>query len=844
MKKSFENGVSTAAMVVLISAAPAMAQDVEAARNDEIVVTARKRTESLQDVPLSVQALGQEEQIKGALKSLEDYALKLPAVSYSQFLPGFSIIAFRGVTTTTEVFAGTSSSALYLDEIPVQLEGQNPEVRLVDIERLESVAGPQPTTYGASSQSGTLKFVTVQPDLEEFGGFVDVSGSVLQDGDESYDVSGAVNIPLVKNKLALRVAGWRAVEGGFIDAVEGTSENLSAPLDLSDRGVGNFFANEVEREFLSGDEFAREDIGKFTTQGVRASLKWQINDKWSATAMVQWQEGESDGVSAFNPSVGDLQTIRFNEESTQDNWYATLFKIEGDLGFADFTSSTGYLNREFFYQFDASTYWSGFLSYLGGLENQYASYLTSVYGAPTAYLNPAYQATITGFDSYLLATNARDPSVISVIDTKSERISQEIRLASKPDSSIQWVAGGYYEKFTDAFEFAALNRNVGELTQYFNEAIYGTTANPEFGQFISAAEDTIEQWALFAEFGFDITDRLNILGGARYFDIDQTNEYLTIVNDGNIIFNCLRSDPADPNSACVTDDEGNPLRNLAEQPDDGFVTLMTLTYDINDDTLAYFTRSTGFRVGGANILRPDSSAPERYFSDTLVNYEIGLKSTFLDGRLVAALSAYHMVWKDLQINVEDVTAPGFNSIIVNSGRALIQGIEANWRYNVTDSILFDGAFAYIDARSTEEVAIENDDAVGGETLVLGDGEQLPLSPNWAFNFGLEKAFEFPKLGLEAYARFDYTYVGDQFNATTGSVLLTETPFSPGVPEIQPNYDIGRIALGFNKDDWTVNFFVNNLWNERPVLFNPPRFPDDRTYTARPREYTINIRRTF
>ncbi len=826
-------------MIFVLAATPAYAQ---VADRDEIIVTARKRAESLQDVPLSVQAFSEEDQVKGALKSLEDYALRLPSLSYSQFLPGQSIIVFRGATTTAESFNGTSSSALYLDEIPMQLEGQNPEIRLVDMQRLEAVSGPQPTTYGASSQSGTLKYVTNAPNLSEFGGFVEASGSVLEDGDESYDFSGAINVPIKKDVVALRIAAWHAREGGYIDNVAGTSAlTHSYPVAGENAAIDNIFgpgAANVTRNNISNDGFVEDNIGDYEVTGVRAALKWAVTEKWTATAMVQWQDADSEGVAAYNPSIGDLQTVRFNDEFTRDEWYATLFKVEGDLGFADFTSSTSYFDRDFFYQFDSSAYWSPFLANGGLAQNAYFAQ------GDTAYVFAAYQSGITGFApagaSYYAATEFTDPSVFSTIDTETTRFAQEVRLTSKEDSQIVWMAGAYYEKFTDDFDFRAqTNGWSNSLAAYIN-AYYGTTINEPGIQYQGVSDDTIEQWAVFAEVGFEITDGLSVLGGARYFDIDQTNKYLTVVNDGNFVFTCDFIDPDDETSGCQTDGQGNLLPRTAQAPDDGFVTLATLTYEMNDDVLMYFTRSSGFRTGGGNILRPGSTAPRRYGSDKLINYEIGVKSTLLDNKLTLNLSAYHMVWRDLQINANDPTLDfGFGSIILNAGRATIDGIEANWDYAVTDSFSFDGSFAFIDAKSVEEVTLATPN---GPVTLLEDGEELPLSPNWKFNLGIEKTFPAPILGGEGYARFDYTYVGEQFNGTSGSLLLTGN-LGP-VPRVQPSYDLGRIGLGVVRDDLTLSFAVNNLWNERPVYFNPPRFPDNRVYTARPREYTLTVRKSF
>ena len=203
----------------------AVAQEQEQIGIEEIIVTARKRSENLQDVPISVLAFGTEKIEKQGIRNLEDYARLIPSLTYSSWLPGSSIVVFRGVTVTADAFSGNSSAATFFNEMPITSQGANPDVATVDMERLEAVSGPQPTTYGSSAQSGVLKFVTAKPDLSNFGGFVEVGGAFMEEGDPSYDLQGAVNIPLIEDKLALRLVGKQSKLGGFVDNISGDSTN-------------------------------------------------------------------------------------------------------------------------------------------------------------------------------------------------------------------------------------------------------------------------------------------------------------------------------------------------------------------------------------------------------------------------------------------------------------------------------------------------------------------------------------------------------------------------------------------------------------------------------------------
>ena len=686
VKTLLKGGISFAAVTAVMGADQAAFAQI-----DEIFVTARKRNESIQDIPLSVQAFGAKELDKQDILGLDDYANKIPSLTYSSWQPGASIVVFRGVTTTAESFNGTSSSALYLDEFPMNAEGQNPDIRLVDINRLEAVSGPQPTTYGASSQSGTLKIVTQKPDLSEASGFVDVSLSAMEEGESSYDVSAAFNVPIVEDKFGIRIAVFQAEEGGYIDNVAGSSaqsHSFFAPGDLP-----AVDALGVTRINKSNASVAEDDIGDVETTGARLTAKLALNENWSITAMGMFQSTEADGLGSFDPAVGDLKQIRFNKESRDDDWYVTTLVVEGDLGFADFTSATGYSDREIVYNLDSSQYNQQF-----ALDGLYIN----AYGGAQTYLSYQFGITANMGAPGFYASEFTDVTSLSVNVQDQQRFSQELRLTSKDDGSrFQWMLGAFYEKFEDEFTFRSLIDGSNNLTSYlaysatYSPYYYGITLNdPTMNYFGFSTEDR-EEWAVFGELGFDITDKLNILVGARYFESELESKYLGALLDGQNVFACEPLEPNNPYTACVTTNNDpysatidTALPASSSSTDNDIATLATITYEFNDDVLTYFTRSEGFRTGGTNILRSVSSAPRKYASDKVVNYEIGVKSTLWDGRATVNASAYIMQWEDMQLNVEDFTLPfGFSSIIINAGEAEIKGFETNFNVDFTDSFL-------------------------------------------------------------------------------------------------------------------------------------------------------------
>ena len=845
---------------IAVSAAPAVvAQEVAAL--DEIIVTARKRSESLQDVPISVMAFSADTIAKQGIKSLEDYARLIPSLTYSSWLPGSSIVVFRGVTVTADAFSGNSSAATYFNEMPITSQGANPEVALVDMERLEAVSGPQPTTYGASAQSGVLKFVTAKPDFSAFSGYVDVSASAMEEGDAGYDFQAVVNIPLVEDKLALRAVGYQSVEGGYVDNISGSTadthdwtpafESVPAPASYPGGFDGpNFGRPAIDHVTKTNHDVAEDNIGDIETQGVRLTAAWQANEDWLVTGLYQYQSMHVDGIASWHPEFGDLNQIRFKKETKDDDWYITTLVIEGDLGFADFTSASGFMKRDIVYNLDSSTYLHQFQG-IGGVY--YNMFDIAYFGVGTpgvaystyTYSIPAYNGSITGWTpgpgayTYYI-TELTDNTSRMWDDAGSERFTQELRLTSKDNGQrYQWMIGGFYEKFDSDYVFRGFVDN-------FGDSIAGTIIERKDGFVVRSpgqswygrgnTEQT--QWAVFAEFGLDLTDNLNILVGVRYFEADATDTNHTLNADGTQSQNCLE----DALGNCIfsasnvtPDNRIGTAASTSTAKDSDTLPLVTVSYTLGENVLTYFTRSEGFRVGGTNILRAGSTARRKFDADLVINNEIGLKTTFMDGRLVLNMAAYHMIWEDMQLVASDPTIFGWGQLTVNAGEAEINGFEANFALAATDRWRFDGSVSFIDSEVTEGASI-------GDSVVISVGEQLPLSPELKLSFGAE--YGFPVANNDGYVRLDYSYVDEQTNATQGSTLLTSSTLLRGVITTMPSYSIANLKFGIEGESWGVSLAVNNLADERAITYVPTRWTDGRLYSVRPREITFNYRRNF
>jgi outer membrane receptor protein involved in Fe transport len=417
----------SAAVAAAVGASPVFAQDNQGGI-EEIKVTASKRGEmDLQDFAGSIQAFGAEQIRNQNLFNMEDYSKFTPSMAYFGNQPGAGRVFFRGISDAPDAFIVSSSAAVYIDEQPIT-QSKQADPRLVDIERVEALSGPQGTLYGSSSQSGTLRIVTNKPDPTRFDAMVDTTLKGMSEGDASYDISGMVNIPLIEDTLALRIVGFTAEEGGFIDNVRGQT-----PISESGYGPGSINGTQFN------DSAVEENWNSYSMSGGRIAAKWFVNDNWNATFMANFQSMDSDAENTYDPTVGDLQLIAFSPDTRTDDWQQYSLTLEGDLGFANFTSATAFFTRDSFYAQDTTSYaaYFGTFCYYGTVS--YNIYCFQPAGVYYAYNDPI---------GYL--TN----------DQKNTAFTQEFRLSGGGDR-FNWVTGVFYEERSEDWDFYSYQTNDG-----------------------------------------------------------------------------------------------------------------------------------------------------------------------------------------------------------------------------------------------------------------------------------------------------------------------------------------------------------------------------------------------
>jgi len=790
--------------LIAAPAATAMAQDQNDESSnimlEEVTVTARKRTEDLQAIPQSIQAISAQTIEQAGLRGMDDYVRFIPSLNIVQSNPGTAMVVFRGIADAQSTFIAEPSAAVYLDEQSLVLNGQ-PNPRMIDIERIEALSGPQGTLYGASAQSGVLRIVTNKPDPTAFDAYVDVDLSTTKSGDMSYDASGMVNIPLSES-WALRLVGFSAKDGGFIDIVEGTTPRFG---------------------LKTNEDAVQKDFNDVKYTGGRIAARWFINDDWTMTAGIIYQKTDSSGRNEHDPVyAGELNLVRFNPdfETDRQDWTQYALTFEGDLGFADFVSATSYFTRDWNYTQDTST---GYAAYFGTFcynpyfiaYSRYCFQPASLYD--TTYYGGAYYNDPVGY-----LRNAQ----------KNKKFSQEFRLFHQGDT-IDWVAGFFYEDSKEDWTFDTFVDDYEDSLawQHFlagnfvDDGYPIPTQSPDGAWWRSVDSTEWKQWAVFGEVVWHITDRLDLTGGARWFKRKMDKEYFV---------EQPRYNPTDEGVSRPTSNEKD------------WVPKVSLAYNITDQNMVYGLYSEGYRPGGTNRGRGMPFFPSQYDSDKLKNWEIGTKNTFANGRLRFNATYFNMKWEDYQLEVVDPSnrlcgssnAPPepncgqpWQKVVANVGNAKSQGVEMQLDWAATQNLSVGANATYLDAKLTDDVDIG---------VTVPSGTRLPLSPEWKGSAYAQYDWNLDAFGgASAWVRLQWSWTGSMFNQVE-PLTLDDGP-SPQIK--QPSYNIGDLRFGIDTTKWSMQLYVNNLTDERAVLFANPYemdyfFGRSRVTVNRPRQFGI------
>ena len=749
----------------------------------DIVVTATKRVERLQDVPISVQVLGEEKLNEHQTTNIDDYVRLLPSVSYQSYGPGQSQLFFRGITSGGDGGTGAHggsppTSGLYVDEVPLTTIGDTVDLHIYDVNRVEALSGPQGTLFGASSLAGTLRIITNQPDPRAFSAGYQVQGDKYGGGTAGYITQGFVNVP-ISDKVAVRLVAFDEHDGGYINNVLSQRTYTLGDTDPS---------NDIT---VNNARFVKSRFNDIDTVGGRAALRIDLDDDWSITPALIYQNQTANGAFLYDPAEGNLNVNDYQPDKNTDRWYQAALTIKGKIADWDMTYAFGYFGRVVENQADYS-YYSVFYDKIPGY--------TKFPNGQGGYLDPTQ--FFRGKDDYTKHT-------------------QELRFSSPADRRVRALVGAFYQRQTDEIH---ADYGINGLS-----GIPNSPAVPTFGDSIFASHlfRTDRDYAAFGEVAVDILPNVTLTGGFRGFIADNTQFGFSGFLSNTQTAACVATARTD--LPCV-----NVNRGVYET---GETHKINLAWKIDPNHLVYFTYSTGFRPGGINR-RP---AIGNYAPDTLTNYEIGAKTSWLGQRLFIDGAAFIEDWNQLQYGLPSIGSAGVISIY-NAGNAEVKGAEGEVTWHATRQLTLSGSGTYIDAHLTTNFCAFN--AAGQVDCANGiaapKGTQLPIQPRWKLNGTARDQFQ-----LGDYDAF--VQAAALFQSSTRSWLTDREAALLGSTGDFATVDF---SAGIIKGNWRAEAFIQNAFDRRGELsINTVCVPTicggrPRIYPVKPQFFGVKFEQLF
>jgi len=722
MQYGFGSKIIAALLASSVLPVAALAQVVAGANPapalDEIVVTAQKRSENLQNVPISIQVLGTKKLDQLNVGNFNDFSKFLPSVAFQTTQPGQTEVYIRGVVSGGD---GNHSGPLpsvgvYLDEQPVTTIGGTLDVHIYDIARIEALAGPQGTLYGASSEAGTIRIITNKPVIGQLSGAVNAELNTVAHGGVGGKIEGFVNVP-VSDRVAARVVGWYQKNAGYIDNIAGSRTFLP-----DSNGVAVTKSNKA---------FVKNNYNDVDLIGGRAALKIDLDDNWTVEPTVFGQSQVNHGSFGFDPRLGDLKVQHFAPEYYRDRFVQAALTVTGKVGNFDLTYAGAYLDRVIHSSADYT---------------DYAEQYDSLYAGAGGIAQYFYFQDNAG--------KHIDPSQTIVGNDHFTKLSQELRFASPVNNRFRVVGGLFYQLQTHLihqdYQVANLAANV--------------SVNGRPGTLWLTQQDrTDRDYAVFGEASYDILPTVTFTGGGRYFKYDNTligffgfgrdpngPPYNAAGSSRTGVAGCftstgatLRDNPTGkllpanvPGSFCTnlgTFQGGKIVPKDAS--DTGFTYKANLTWKIDSDHLLYGTVSRGYRPGGIN--RRAGLSP--YASDFLQNYEIGFKTSWFDRSLKINGAVFQQEWEKFQF-----AFLGQNSFteIHNGPSARIKGVEVDVNWTAAPGLTFVAAGAYTDAKTRRVLCAYEDTSATcanagpqgqANYIQSASGTRLPITPQFKIN---------------------------------------------------------------------------------------------------------------
>ncbi|HEX3365514.1 TonB-dependent receptor [Phenylobacterium sp.] len=864
-------------------AAAAAANAPSSSAVEEVIVTAQRRDESVQTVPMTLQAFSGAALSARNITTFDDLLRITPNIEFAKNGPGQGNIFMRGLSAG---FAGGQSSAtvgnfpnvaVYLDEQSIQFPSRNVDLYYADISRVEVLEGPQGTLFGGGAEAGAVRYITNKPKLNTYEGSVDASYGVQSHGDPSTSFVAVMNIPVITDHLAVRGVIYSDHQGGYIDNVPSTftRSNNDSNAYFGIKPTNGICPNGLPAGKQTGGctipgaaqannfALAQKNFNPVSHDGARLSALYDFNNDWDVLITESFQNMDAEGLSSTLPVGSDFQPLKplettvFSPTYDKDRFVNSAWTVNGKVGDLKLIYTGGYMTRHI------------------NQQNDYTNYSRTTYGQ--YYECTGGTAGLIGKGTPLTCNS---PVTSWHDQVRNTHMSHEIRLSTPDNWRLRAVGGVFYEQFrindTMDFNYKTIpacregsnlaNALAGGAVCLGNDEPFpGSTTNepgprPDNTGFGEEVQRGYDQTALFGSVDYDIIPEvLTVTAGTRWYDYTE-NETGSVYSTNSACLDVL---------TCGHNTNINAENLHAKYT--GFKSHFGVTWKPMENTLLYYTYSQGFRPGGfsrsARDKAPDENGvpqfktPLAYTPDTLTNNEIGLKKEFFDRRLQLNLSAYYMQWDNVQIALYQPCCLGNTTFLVNGPSYVIKGVEAQFTARITEQFTLDGSATYNDNTQSNSPCLTDNEPnspnlghciteINGKPFVNPFGVQGGVSAySPTFQGNLHGRYDWDIASFKAFASADVSYVGKMFtqpaNYTPG-----DAPSENPIPDTTylryelPAYTTFDAAIGISKDSWKLQLVGQNLGDSHASTFTSTAQFIKSEVPLRPRQVLVRISEAF
>jgi iron complex outermembrane recepter protein len=889
--------------------------DVTAGGVEEIIVTAERREQSIEKVPMTIQAFSGDELQALNVNDLQDLLKFTPSVTYGNNGPGQGEIFMRGLSNgyrgnqSTGTVGLYPNVAIYLDDQSMQFPARNIDIYMVDMQRVEVLEGPQGTLFGGGAEAGALRYITNKPDVTQFEANAQGMAGLTSGGAPNGSANAMVNIPIIDNKLAVRAVVYYDHQGGYIDNVYSQFQRSDLDPGNTVLGINPAGANPITglggtcpdggtTYYVQGGKgwctlpgspvannasLVKNNQNPVDHTGGRVEALYDIDQDWNVLITESLQKLEADGLSVEYPigsnfqTLAPLQVTAFSPSYDKDSYSNTAWTVNGKLGDFSAIYTGGYtlrtINQQMEYSNYSRTYYGVYYSCSGGGSSAYS---VIDQGGPQKCNSPV--------------TSWHD-------SVRNTHMSHEFRVSSPTDWRLRGLVGAYYESFRIYDDMNFNYKTIPTCTQALLAAQVGgepvclgavepypgnTTVSPAIppafandpyprGPMTAFGEDTkrgYDQTAFFGSLDFDIIPKvLTATAGTRWFqynEFENGSVYTTNTHCENVLV-------CDDSLAYL--DKTYPKHDIDAHNDKttfaGFKSRLGLTWNIDDDLMAYYLFSQGFRPGGFNRYNtnevldytkgnPQWQTPNSYAPDSLTNQEVGFKGQFFDHNLDVNLSAYAMRWSNVQYLFFQPLYTGNITFATNGPSYDVKGMELQVIGRPAEGWTLQGAATYNEnVEGSSPCIISNipTSPTYGKCITQANGSPYPnpygvvggvaaFSPKWQAN--IHARYDWMLMDYTAFVSGGLSYTDSMYNqpanfVSGNGVLVPSTTY---LRYYMPSYVTFDAQFGVSKDSWSAELFGENLGDSHASTFTSSAQWIKSEVPLRPRVIGLKVTYTY